>query len=42
MRMETMIMTDQVTQVPCNCCYCEGMVTEDAKDKKKTKDIISD
>lgn len=22
-------------------CVCEGMVTEDKKDKKKTKDIIA-
>jgi len=39
--METM----QITEVPCSSnitqTYCEGMVTEDNKDKKKTQDIIA-
>lgn len=41
MTMETMVTEVTPTAAQCNC-YCEGMVTEDAKDKKKTKDIISD
>lgn len=38
--METMIMEIPTAQA-CDECYCEGMVTEDKKDKKKTKDIIA-
>lgn len=35
-----------VTAAPCNSqqsndCYCEGMVTEDNKQKKNTNDIIA-
>lgn len=39
--MEAMITEVTPMEAQCNC-YCEGMVTEDNKDKKKTKDIISD
>lgn len=43
------IETMQITEVPCNpndyptycVTYCEGMVTEDNKNKKKTQDIIA-
>lgn len=46
--MEIKMIETIVTEVPCNMScnnyvdtYCEGMVTEDNKDKKKTNDIIS-
>lgn len=39
--MENQMITEVTpTQQACNC-YCEGMVTEDNKDKKKTQDIIA-
>lgn len=39
--METIV--TEVTPMVAQCnCYCEGMITEDSKDKKKTKDIIAD
>lgn len=31
-----------MVQVCNDAVYCEGMITEDAKNKKKTKDIIAD
>lgn len=41
--METnqMIITAQCNCIPNQETYCEGMVTEDNKDKKKTQDIIA-
>lgn len=42
-----MIMEAIITAAPCNNaqssngCYCEGMVTEDNKQKKNTNDIIA-
>lgn len=41
--MEAMITEATPMVLACDdVVYCEGMITEDAKNKKKTKDIISD
>lgn len=44
--METQTMITGTQVAPCKIVdggyYCERMVTEDNKDKKKTNDIISD
>lgn len=41
--MEAMVTEVTPTVLACdNAVYCEGMITEDAKNKKKTKDIIAD
>ena len=43
--MATEAMMTEATPIVLACddvVYCEGMITEDAKNKKKTKDIIAD
>lgn len=43
MTMEAMVTEATPMVVPCDdAVYCEGMITEDGKNKKKTKDIIAD
>lgn len=41
--MEAMITEATPIVLACDdAVYCEGMITEDTKNKKKTKDIIAD